>query len=169
MDRRRATTRVNEDGTPATPPPGSGGAGSLFLVMSAVVLAVIAVAMVMGGGDDDKKKTDNAKGPTVQYRSEKKPRVWPDVEPWTGEINRMHGTIRKGMSEREVIRQFKPPEVKNITHNEYDGIRTLEFADYAGQGGIMNTGGGVKLIVKIDIATGKVLWFQPPMRSAPRN
>lgn len=136
--------------------------------MAGVVLAVIAGAFVLGGGDG-KDKTPTAQGqPGDGYVSVKRTRTWAPQEPWTGEINRMRGTVRQGMSEAEVLAQFKPPHVAHVAFSEYDGLRTLEFPDDANQGGAFGTSAGVKLLVKIDIQTGKVVWFQAPIRSTPQ-
>ncbi len=174
MDRRKAAKRQSgsaSSGNPtgrAAPKRGSSnGATTLFFIMGGVVLAAVAGALVIGGGED--KPKPQAKAGNSGYVSVKPKRNFKPQEPWTGEINGRHGTVRQGMSESQVIAQFKPPEVAQVTHDEYDGIRTLEFADDVGQGGIMRMGGGVKLIVKIDMKTNKVVWFRPPQRHDPNQ
>lgn len=142
--------------------------GPLFFIMAGLVLAVVAGAFVIGGGKGDKPKAqvpqrDGSGG----YVSVKRKKVYKPQEPWTGEINRMYGTVAQGMSEAQVVAQFKPADVAHLTHSEYDGVRTLEFPDAPDQGGAFGTSAGVKLLVKVDMETGKVVWFQPPIRSNP--
>jgi hypothetical protein len=165
VDKRRVRAREYQgqgNGVSSTGGRG-GGIGPVFFIMAGVVLVVIILAFIAGGGGGEKRTTGAEARGTGQYAPRPK-KVYPPQEPWTGQINDMTGTVRQGMHESQVIAQFNPPDVENVTFSEFNGIRTLEFADYAGQGGILRTGGGVKLLVKVDMATQRVVWFRPPKR-----
>lgn len=154
-----------------SPPPNrarGGGVTALLLVMVIVVGAVVAYGLVV----DVAEKGENPHVAPPRDRDEPtatsgyetmQDKPFPDVEPWEGEIAGRTGRLEVGMSRREVLDQFGPPDVE-----ETDYVRTDAGVDvfswYLGKGGgrIFRQRGGRRLIVKIDLASDRVAWFRPP-------
>jgi hypothetical protein len=88
---------------------------------------------------------------------------FPEVEPWRGEVGGREGRIAVGMTRQQLLDQFGPPDVEetNFARTEA-GVDVFSWYVRRGDARIFRQSGGRRLIVKIDLASDKVVWFRPP-------
>jgi len=176
MARRRRSTRNQRQTSPNTGVDAangasgrrrrrsSGGLGPLFWIMAGVVLVVIVAGFIfMGpvgsGGNEASQTSDTPREISVSRKN----KPFPDVQPWTGTIGGQHGTVRQGMTRSEIVQQFGRAQIRRTDNSRTTaGVDIWEYYDDPEKAGILRSGGGRRLIVKIDKGSDKVVWFMPP-------